>query len=71
MHETTSFAVEVKRPSSLPTVRNQTDIVKERRSSKAEAQAFDSGITSHRNTIGIETTRATTCGQKSAKSKME
>jgi len=26
--ETTSFVLQVKRPSSLPTVRNQTDIVK-------------------------------------------
>jgi hypothetical protein len=59
MHETTCFALQIKRHSSLPTVR---------RTAKLEALAFDSGITSHSNAIGIDTATATPCGQKSVTS---
>jgi len=51
MRDTTCFAPQVKRPSSLPTVRNKTDNVKKRRSAKLEALAFDPRITSHSNSI--------------------
>ena len=57
MRETPCFALQVKIPSSLPTVR---------RSGKLEAIALDSGRTSHSNTTVGETTRATPCGQNSA-----
>jgi len=61
MHETTCFVLQVKKPSSLPTVLDQTDIVMWRRSAKLEALAFDSEVTSHRSAIGRDTT-ATPCG---------
>jgi len=59
MHETTCFTLQIKRPSSLPTVR---------RSAKLEAVAFDSGIISHSNATGVDTATATPCGQNSVKS---
>ena len=66
MHETTSFAPEVKVPPSLPTVRNQIDIVKNRSSAKLEALGFHSRITSNSNTIWRDTASATPCGRNSA-----
>jgi len=51
MRETKCLALQVKIFSSLPTVRNKTDKVKERRSAKLESLAFDSKITSHSKAI--------------------
>ena len=59
MNETTCFALQIKRHSSLPTVR---------RSAKLGALAFDSGISSHSNAIGLDTATATPCGQNSVTS---
>jgi len=62
MSETTCFAVQVKRLSSLPT---------DRRSGNLEAIAFDLGRTSHNNATVSETTRAAPCGQNSATLQMD
>jgi len=62
MNETKCFALQIKRPSSLPTGR---------RSAKLGALAFDSGITSHSNATGRDTTTATPCGQKSVTSQLD
>jgi len=62
MHDTTCFALQIKRPSSLPTAR---------RSAKLEALAFDSGITSHSNANGVDTATATPCGQNSIISQLD
>jgi len=62
IHETTCFALQIKRHSSLPTVR---------RSAKLEALAFDSGITSHSNATGVDTATATSCGKSSATSQFD
>jgi len=61
------FALQVKRHASLPTVRNQTDIIMWRTCEKLEDFAFDTGIISHSNALGSDTaTTATTSGQISA-----
>jgi len=62
MHKMTCFALQIKRPSSLPTVR---------RSAKLEVLAFDSGITSHSNATGVDTATATPCGQNSVTSQLD
>jgi len=71
MHKTTCFALQVKRPSSLPTVHDQTDIVKQRRSAHLEALEFDSRITSHSNATARDTATVTPCGQNGATSQMD
>jgi len=68
VQERTCLALQVKRPSSLPTVRDQTDIVKQRRNTKLEALAFDTRIMSHSDAMGCDTTTATPCAQNSSKS---
>jgi len=60
------IARQVKRPSSLPTVRNQTDIIMWRTRERLEALAFDTGIISQNNAIVRDATTATPCGQNSA-----
>jgi len=62
MHETTCFSLQIKRPSSLPTVR---------RSAKLGALAFDSGITSHSNATRRDTATATPGGQNSVTSQLD
>jgi len=62
MHEKTCFALQIKRHSSLPTVR---------RSAKLEAVAFESGITSHSNATGVDTATATPCGKSSPTSQLD
>jgi len=52
MHAKTWFALQVRRPSSLPTGRNQADSVNYRRCAKFQALAFDSEITSYSNAMG-------------------
>jgi hypothetical protein len=66
MHETKSFAPQVNLRPSLPTVRNQADIVNYRRSAKLEALAFHSRRTSNSNTIWRDTASATPRGRNSA-----
>jgi hypothetical protein len=70
MRETTCFALEVKRPSSLPTVREITDNVEWHRSAKLEALAFDSRINSYSNTAAYDTTTATPCAQNAQDQKL-
>ena len=62
IHETTCFALQIKRQSSLPTVR---------RSAKFETLAFDSGITSHSNATGVDTATATPCAKSCATSQLD
>jgi len=71
MRETTSFVLQVKRPSSLPKVRDQTDIVEKRRRANSEAIAFDWRKNSYSNTVARDTTTATPCAQNSATSQMD
>jgi hypothetical protein len=66
MHANRCFARQVKRPSSLPTDPNQTDIIKWRTNEKLEDIAFDMGIIPHNNALGRNATTATSCGQNSA-----
>jgi len=68
MHETTCFALQIKRTSSLPTVRNQTDINNYRRRAKLKALAYDLRITSWSNATGVDTATATPCAKSSATS---
>jgi hypothetical protein len=53
MLETTCFALQINRHSSLPTAR---------RSANLEDLAFDSGMTFHSNATGVDTATATPCG---------
>jgi hypothetical protein len=53
------FALQVKRPPFLPTVRDQTDIAAYRRYEMLEALAFDSGVNFYSNATGGDTSRAT------------
>ena len=67
MHVNRCFVRQVKRHASLPTVRNQTDIIMWRTCEKLEDFAFDTGIIFHSNALGSgTTTTATTSGQNSA-----
>jgi hypothetical protein len=59
---TACFALKIKRPTSLPTVR---------RCAKLEALAFDSRITSYSNATGVDTATATPCGQNSVTSQLD
>jgi hypothetical protein len=70
MREITKFALKVKRPSSLPTVRDQTDIMEYGKSAKFEVLAFDSIIISDSNTVANDTTTATHYAQNSATSQI-
>ena len=60
------FVRQVKRHASLPTVRNQTDIIMWRTREKLEDFGFDMGIISHNNALGSDAKTATLCGQNSA-----
>jgi len=71
MQETICLALQVKRSSSLPTVRDQTNIVKKRSSTQLETFAFDSKVTSHSDATASDTTTATPCGQNSEISQMD
>jgi hypothetical protein len=62
MHEATCFVLQIKKHSSLPTVR---------RIAKLKALAFDSEITSHSNINGVDTSTATPCGQNSVTSQLD
>jgi hypothetical protein len=60
MHERTYFALHIKRPTFLPTVR---------RRAKMDALVFDSRVTSHNKATGVDT--ATPCGKNSVTSQLD
>ena len=66
MHANRCLARQVKRPSSLPTDPNQTDLIKRRICEKLEDIAFHMEIISHSNALGRDATTATPCGQNCA-----
>jgi len=67
MHLNRCFVRQVKRHASLPTVRNQTDIIMWRACEKLQDLAFDRRIIYHNNALGSDAaTTATPCRQNSA-----
>jgi len=67
MHLNRCFVRQVKRHASLPTVRNQTDIIMWRTCENLQDFAFDRGIISYSKALGSDAaTTATPCTQNSA-----